>query len=442
MAAPDLADPILQPVSPRPAVSLLAQISLAHGVSHLHIMALPALLPILPALMGVSYVELGLALSIFNIVSALAQAPLGFAVDRIGPRRVLMAGLLLGSFSFVSLAVVPRYEWLLVAMALAGLANGVYHPADYALLSKGIAPARMGRAFSVHTFAGYFGGAIAPGLLIGLSLMSHARVAFAATAAAGFLAALVLWLPTAAAKGVAGAPGPDAATVPTAGRGADASAGSGTPPQHGAATPPAGGQGRVGPIGVFTPAVFGLTLLYVLLSLSNGSIERFSVPALVSGYGVELPLAGTAVSAFLFASAFGVLAGGALADRTRRHGWVAAIAFAGAAVLVAVVAQGGLPPVLLVGLLGMAGFLTGIIAPSRDMLVRAAAPPGSEGRVFGIVSTGFNIGGAVGPLLFGWLLDQGRYSGIFWSAVLFMVLTVALVLVQERRAARRRARSG
>ena len=91
-----------------------------------------------------------------------------------------------------------------------------------------------------------------------------------------------------------------------------------------------------------------------------------------------------------------------------------------------------------VSAIGAAGFLFGIIAPSRDMLVRAAAPVGAEGRVFGIVSTGFNIGGAVGPVLFGWLLDSGRPEGVFWSAVLFMLFTVAISLLQERRTARQR----
>jgi predicted MFS family arabinose efflux permease len=88
--------------------------------------------------------------------------------------------------------------------------------------------------------------------------------------------------------------------------------------------------------------------------------------------------------------------------------------------------------------LGAAGFLTGVITPSRDMLVRAAAPVGAEGRAFGIVSTGFNIGSAIGPVLFGWLLDHKNFSGIFWAGATFMSLTVGLTLVQERRAARKR----
>jgi len=393
-----------------PRIALLSQVSVAHLVSHLHLMALPALLPVLPDQMGVGFVELGLALSIFNIVSALVQAPLGFAVDRFGARRMLTLGLLLGSASFLSLGLLPSYAWLLVAMGLAGLANGIYHPADYSLLSTGIDERRMGRAFSVHTFAGYAGGAIAPAMLLGIAAwQGDTRLAFAAAGVAGLVAAALLWLPT--RERVAAA----------------------TPRK-----PASPARRSRGSAKVFTPVVFALTFLFVLLSLSGGSIQNFSVSALLSGYDVPLAVANGGLTAFLFASAFGVLSGGALADRTAHHGTVAAVALGLAALLIALVPIFGLQGYLLVAVLGLSGFLFGIIAPSRDMLVRAAAPAGAEGRVFGIVSTGFNIGGAVGPVLFGWLLDSGRPQGIFWSAVLFMLFTAMISLLQERRTARGR----
>jgi MFS family permease len=394
-----------------PRISLLSQVSCAHLVSHLHIMALPALLPVLPGQMGVGYVELGLALSIFNVVSALVQAPLGFAVDRFGARRMLTFGLLLGSVSFLSLGLLHSYYWLLVAMGLAGFANGIYHPADYSLLSSGIDERKVGRAFSVHTFAGYAGGALAPAVLLGIAAWrDDTRLAFAAAGVAGLLAIVLLWLPT--------------RERPTA----DAS----TRKAAAARTRRSGTK-------VFTPVVFALTFLFVLLSLSGGSIQNFSVSALLSGYDVPLAIANGGLTAFMFASAFGVLSGGALADRTVHHGTVAAVALSVAALLVALIPLFGIQGYLLVAVLGVAGFLFGIIAPSRDMLVRAAAPVGAEGRVFGIVSTGFNIGGAVGPVLFGWLLDSGRPQGVFWSAVLFLLFTVAISLLQERRTAQRRA---
>ena len=82
--------------------------------------------------------------------------------------------------------------------------------------------------------------------------------------------------------------------------------------------------------------------------------------------------------------------------------------------------------------MGLAGFLGGVIAPSRDMLVRNAAPAGAAGRAFGIVSTGFNIGGIISPLLFGWIMDQNMPHWVFGASVVFMVLTVVLALVTDR----------
>ena len=386
---------------------LLARVSAVHLVSHLHIMAIPAMLPLLPAALQVSFIELGLAIGLFNVVSAVVQAPLGFLVDRVGARRMLLAALALGSLSFGLLAVIPTYPCLLLAMGLAGLANGVYHPADYSLLSRGINPERMGRAFSMHTFAGFLGAALAPPLMVGVALAWEPRWSFALAAAAGLggLFALII-----------GSPQLSRMTAPAA-------KGKNVASSRPLATP-------VGSLVV-------LTILFAMLSLSTGAIEKFSVSALVQGFGVTLPSANLALTVFMFASAFGVLAGGILADRTDKHGYLAAGAFALAAIVVMVVIGISLPPLLLALALGAIGFLTGIVAPSRDMLVRAASPAGAEGRTFGIVSTGFNLGGVIGPVLFGFLLDRGLASGVLWASVFFMVITTVIVLLQERSSARK-----
>lgn len=387
---------------------LLTQIAAVHFVSHVHIMLIPALLPVLPGLLGVGFVELGVALAVFNIVSALVQAPLGYAVDHYGARKVLKAGLLLGSLSFLLVAVSPGYTLLLVAMAMAGLANGVYHPADYALLANGIEQGRLGRSFSIHTFAGFLGSAVTPAMFLGIAAVSGAQAALAAGAAAGLAAWLLISVPGSGVYQVA------------------------RPGITGSASSPAAR------VRLFTPMLGVLTVLFMLLNLSTSAIEKFSVAALVQGQGLTLAWANTALTAFLLSSAVGVLCGGALADRTRRHGLVAALAFALAAALTALVALGLLRGWGLVVVLGAIGLLTGVIAPSRDMLVKAAAPRGAEGKAFGLVSTGFSIGGALGPVAFGWMLDQQLPNGVFVASIVFMLLTVLLTLAQEAYSARKR----
>lgn len=386
---------------------LLIQVSLAHLVSHLHIMTIPALLPLLPQVMNVTFMQLGLALGVFNIVSAVVQAPLGFMVDRVGAQKMLMGALAVGSMSFAVLALWPVFTVLLVAMFFAGLANGVYHPADYALLSQGMRPDKMGQAFSIHTFAGFLGAALAPPVLLGLAQVVDMRWAFVVSSVAGVAVLCVFLLSRApiALEAVI------AKNTDTDKR----------------------------PIKIPMMGLVGFIFLFMLLSLSTGSIEKFSVSALVEGFAVPLSTANQGLTAFLFMSAFGVLAGGYLADRTNRHGFLAAGAFALAAVFVLLITTVALPAALLVTVLGVVGFLTGVVAPSRDMLVRAASPKGAEGRTFGIVSTGFNIGGVIGPIFLGYLLDQHLAKGVMWATVVFMLLTTIVVLGQEFRSKAQRA---
>jgi FSR family fosmidomycin resistance protein-like MFS transporter len=95
---------------------------------------------------------------------------MGYVVDRFGARRTLIGGPAAGGFAYVSIGLFPVYPWMLVAAVLFGIANSVYHPADYSILGSVIDPPRLGRAFSIHTFAGYLGSALAPMTML---LMTH-----------------------------------------------------------------------------------------------------------------------------------------------------------------------------------------------------------------------------------------------------------------------------
>jgi MFS family permease len=158
----------------------------------------------------------------------------------------------------------------------------------------------------------------------------------------------------------------------------------------------------------------------------------------MSADGLSFSAANLALSAYLTASAFGVLGGGFVADRTRRHGQVAAAGFAVNAVIILAIGTIGLAPLVVAAAMGIAGFLSGMIMPSRDMLVRAAAPAGAVGRAFGIVSMGLSTGGMIGPMLFGWIMDSGMPRWVFGITAVFMMLTVALALVGDRRSLTRR----
>jgi MFS family permease len=382
------------------ALRTLAGISIAHWVSHFHLLVLPMLFPFLKNQLGVGYVELGFALTVSAVVSGLTQAPTGYLVDHFGARRILLGGLTLGGLALILLGLHLSYTSLIACAVLLGLANSVYHPADYAILAEHMDEARMGRAFSIHTFAGYFGGAVAPAIVAAMVTVSGGAGALIASGAIGVVVALLLVT----------------MNIPDAGAHKSKPGTENAPKQA-----------------VITPALITLTALFMLLSLSVAGINNFGVVALMSGYGVTYSAANIALTAFLGASAAGVLAGGFLADHTERHGYVAAACFAANAAIVLLIALVTLPGWALIATMATAGFLSGVIAPSRDMLVRNAAPPGAAGRAFGIVSTGFNLGGIISPLLFGWIMDQSAPHWVFGASVIFMVATVVLSPFTERK---------
>jgi MFS family permease len=199
---------------------------------------------------------------------------------------------------------------------------------------------------------------------------------------------------------------------------------------------PAAGHG-IGMISILTPAILGLTGFFALMSLSGSGISNFSVVALTSAFGTSLSVANLALTAYLSAQALGVLLGGFVADLTRRHAEVAAVGYAVNACIVLAIGTVGFDPVLLVVAMSGAGVLSGMIMPSRDMLVRAAAPPGAMGRTFGIVTSGFGIGGMVGPLMFGFAMDHGAPQWVFGISVILMIAVAVVALVSDRRSARR-----
>lgn len=389
----------------RQAIWLVAS---AHAVSHFYLLILIPIFPLLKERLAVGYVELGFALTVWNVVSAIAQAPIGFLVDRYGSRRMLIGALLCGGLAYGSVGFFPTYWALLVAVAFAGLANAVYHPADYDILNSVVAAKRVGKAFSYHTFSGYVGSAAAPPVMLFLAT----RLGIGPALSIGGLLGIIMAIPLVFARTL----------------------------DHGgsAARRRESGAAPIPLKRLLSPAIVALTAFFMLLNLSTSALQNFSLVALMKLYHIPLSIASAALTAYLVGVAIGVLAGGHLADWTKRHENVAAGGFAVTAILTFALGTFPFAGYAIVALLGIAGFCNGLIMPSRDMLVRAAAPRDAVGRVFGIVTTGVNLGGTIGPVIYGWLIDRGAPRDVFYVACVFMLITIALPLVTERHRARTR----
>ena len=378
----------------------------AHFVSHYYIILLAPLLPFVRAEYAVSYTEIGLAFAAFNIVTAGLQTPAGFLVDRFGARVLLVAGLLIGAGAFIIVGLVNSF-WIMVAMfALAGIGNTVYHPADYSLLSQHVPSDRIGQAFSFHTFAGMLGSAVAPASLLIMQSQWGWRGAFIGAGALGIaVAGVLLAIRDNSSVQVSAA---------AARRGADSTAASWR-------------------LLLSAPILLNL-VFFVLLAMISSGLYNYSVVALGALYGTPVTTANAALTGNLLWSAIGVLIGGLLVGHTTRHGMVAATGLIGIALFAALIAQIDMGVLALIAAMSLAGFFSGVIMPSRDMIVRNITPPGSFGKVFGFVTTGFNIGGIISPLIFGALMDHGSPRLVFLAVAAFSLIAIVTVATRPRHA--------
>ena len=97
------------------------------------------------------------------------------------------------------------------------------------------------------------------------------------------------------------------------------------------------------------------------------------------------------------------------------------------------VASEFLPFWLVIGTLALAGFMRGLVNPARDVLVRRAAPPGAIGAAFGFITTGFTVGQAIAPPIYGWLMDIGSPNMLYWLASGFTLIAIPLVFASREQ---------
>lgn len=384
-------------------IKVIALVALAHFVSHVHLMLLPPIFGQVREAFDVSYTQLALALTAFNIASAALQTPAGFLVDRIGPRLMLTAGLVVGGIAIAAAALLPGYWFFVIAYGLLGVANTVYHPADYSILSAAIDARKIGKAFSIHTFAGYLGSGVTPALMLACAAIWNWQAAF--LFAAGLSVAVALLLV------VAGGVLPRVVRKPMA---------------------PGKAEAKVGLDLLLSPAILRNLLFFFCIAMANGGIQTYSVVAMAAIHDTPAAVANIGLSGFLLFSAAGVLVGGIIADRTPHHERVAAIGFAFTSTMAALMAWVSMPAAVLIGVMSVGGLLNGMIQPSRDMMVRAVTPPGSFGKVFGFVSTGFNLGGMVAPLLYGFLMDRHEPRAIFMIVIAFILLALVTAITRAK----------
>jgi len=119
--------------------------------------------------LGMSNTQVGFALLIYNIGSAVSQPLFGLAADRFGPRWMVVGGM--GwMIALYSLASLGSDMVALVAITMAGLGSGSFHPAGTKVASESSQEARTQAAsiFFASGQIGLFVGPIMSGVILDL----------------------------------------------------------------------------------------------------------------------------------------------------------------------------------------------------------------------------------------------------------------------------------
>jgi len=391
-------------VAPAPALRqdavVIGLVGLAHSISHFSQLLLAPLFPWLKDAFGVGYAELGLLMSIFFVVSCLTQALSGFVVDRFGPRPILFAGLALLGLAAFGFSASTSWWMLALFSVLAGIGNGVFHPVDFTLLNRKVHASRLGHAFSVHGITGSLGWALAPALLVPLTLAYSWRVALACAGALAFVVLAVLWL-NRARLALDEAPAPKAA--------------------H------AGGAARAGGSLDFLaiPAVWMCFAFFFFYAMALSGVQAFAPEAARLLHEVPTQLAAVCLTVYMVCSAGGMVLGGFLVSDPARCERIVGIGFGIASTIALLLGFADLPGWSVPVLFGAMGFAAGIAGPSRDLIVKRSAPDNATGRVYGVVYSGLDIGQAVAPLLFGTLMDLHRPAEVWLGIAVVQGVLIA-----------------
>jgi MFS family permease len=398
--------------APAPGVrqdaTLIGLVGLAHGLSHFSQLLLAPLFPWLKDALGVGYAELGLLMTIFFIVSCAVQTLSGFVVDRFGPRPVLFGGLGLLAVAAFGFAISTSWWMLAFFSVVAGTGNGVFHPVDYTLLNRKVHPSRLGHAFSVHGITGSLGWALAPAMLVPLTLAFSWRVALAS---AGVLVLVVIAVLVANAHKLA----------------------LDMPAVRKAAGGPSAAEGRFDFLSI--PAVWMCFAFFFFYAMALSGVQAFAPEAARLLHDVPAHTAAMCLTIYMVCSAAGMVAGGFLASDPARCERIVGAGFGLAATIALVLGFADVTAAAVPVLFGAMGLGAGVAAPSRDLLVKRSSPDNATGRVYGVVYSGLDIGQAVAPLIFGTLMDLHRPAQV-WLGIAAVQAVLIVSAFNVRRARR------
>jgi predicted MFS family arabinose efflux permease len=147
---------------------------------------------------------------------------------------------------------------------------------------------------------------------------------------------------------------------------------------------------------------------FMVSSMAGAGIQSWLITVLHRAHGMPVAAASSVLTGYMVGAICGVLIGGWVADRTDRHLPFVVVLTTGAAAILLWVGLVPLAHWTGVAVMFAGGVMTGASRTPRDVMVKDAAPPGEIGKVFGFVSSGMSLGGAIMPVPYGLIIDAGR----------------------------------
>ncbi len=384
---------------------VIALVSLAHASSHFYHLVIPSLFPWLMPAFGLDFVDAGLPVTIFFVVSAFGQSASGFLVEKFGGKAVMYGGLILLAGSSFVLGSAMNYWMIVSAAILAGMGNSVFHPADFCLINASVTKGWLGHGFAWHGITGTLGWAICPLFMVTIATAAGWRIA---AYAASSVAILILCLELCRGKLF-------------------------KPLDTEDTTAAAKAQSNTAFGFLKEQTVWLCFFFFFFTSLGFGILQSFSPTIFDRIYGLELATASAALASYMIGSCLGGIAGGFIVSQDKlSKDKVVALSLTFSACMAIILASQFPAKWMVIPLMVCMGFGVGLANPSRDVLIRESTINrlGSKyfGRVYGFVYCGMDAGQSLSPLIFGSVLDHGYFSLTLGCVAFFQVCAIFTAL--------------
>ena len=371
--------------------SLISAIA-GHFIIDLYTPVLPVILPFLIDGMGLSYFFAGLVVTIFNVVSSIAQPFVGIWNDKTGKTANVAFCVLIGAAG-VSLSVLTNnYVILLCLVGGAAIGHALFHPAGMNLIYKISPPHKLGFYNSLFTTAGSISYAIGP-LIAGCLITFAGLPAVAWLVLPGIIGAAWIWRMT-GRKG--NLPEKEAAK-----------------PVKSAVQIPADERRQM------NKAAFLVITVCALRAIGYLGLITYLPTMLVQGeMEMTAALASAVVTIMLFSGVAGQLIGGYLSDRFGRKKMLVAGLALSIPTFLLIFAGGAL---MFVGIMAYAFFASFCYVTSVTMAQELL--PGRAGFASGL-TLGFTLGvGGIAGIFIGLIAD---ISGSLTFAMQLLIIPIAI----------------